>query len=111
MESSFDLFFTPEIIDIVNMTNLNGRRAVRNWRDIDDTDVRAYTGLMILAGVYRSKGESTYNLWDDQSGHAIFRATMNHTKFRVINSTLRFDDKLNRPSRLREDKLAPICSI
>ncbi|KAI3357088.1 hypothetical protein L3Q82_015550, partial [Scortum barcoo] len=97
--------------DHVNMTNLNGRRVVRNWSDIDDTDVKAYTGLLILAGVYRSKGESTCSLWDDHSGRAIFRATMSHTKFRLINSTLRFDDTLNRPSHLREDKPAPFRSI
>lgn len=82
LESCFDLFFMADIIDIiVKMTNLNGRRAVRNWSDIDETCVKAYIGLLILAGVYRSKGESTYSLWDDHSGRAIFRATMNHTKF------------------------------
>ncbi|KAK1902284.1 PiggyBac transposable element-derived protein 4 [Dissostichus eleginoides] len=36
---------------------------------------------------------------------------MTHTKFRLINTTLRFDDKLMRPSRHREDKLAPIRSL
>nr|XP_054592545.1 piggyBac transposable element-derived protein 4-like [Nothobranchius furzeri] len=110
--SSFDLFFTPEMTEIiVNMTNLNGRRVVKNWWDIDDIAVRAYIGLLILAGVYQSKGESTCSLWDDHCGRAIFLATMSHTKFKMINSTLRFDDELNRPSRLRQDKLAPIRSI
>ncbi|KAF0039235.1 hypothetical protein F2P81_007470 [Scophthalmus maximus] len=112
MESSFDLFFSPDIINIiVSIANLNGRRVLRNWSDVDDADLRAYIGLLILASVYRSKGESTCSLWDDHSGGAIFRATMNHTKFRVINSTLQFDYKLNRPFRLREDKLASIRSI
>lgn len=45
MESSFDLFFTAEIFDIiVNMTNLQGRRSVANWTDVDVTDVRAWWG-------------------------------------------------------------------
>ncbi|XP_034085017.1 piggyBac transposable element-derived protein 4-like isoform X2 [Gymnodraco acuticeps] len=93
------------------MTNLQGGRSVANWSDVDATDIRAYIGLLILAGVYKSKGESTRSLWVDHSGRAIFRATMTHTKFRLMNTTLRFDDKLMRPSRHREDKLAPIRSL
>ncbi|XP_034060484.1 piggyBac transposable element-derived protein 4-like isoform X1 [Gymnodraco acuticeps] len=112
VESSFNLFFTAEIISsIVDMTNLQGGRSVANWSDVDATDIRAYIGLLILAGVYKSKGESTRSLWVDHSGRAIFRATMTHTKFRLMNTTLRFDDKLMRPSRHREDKLAPIRSL
>ena len=43
---------------------------------MDETDLRAYVGLLILAGVYRSRGEVTASLWDTESGRAIFRATM-----------------------------------
>ena len=112
VESSFNLFFTAEIISsIVDMTNLQGGCSVANWSDVDATDIRAYIGLLMLAGVYKSKGESTRSLWDDHSGRAIFRATMTHTKFRLMNTTLRFDDKLMRPSCHREDKLAPIRSL
>ncbi|XP_059196338.1 piggyBac transposable element-derived protein 4-like [Centropristis striata] len=112
VKSSFDLFFTAEIISIiVQMTNLQGRRSVANWSDVDATDIQAYIGLLILAGVYRSKGESTRSLWDDHTGRAIFRASMSHSKFRLINANIRFDDKLTRPSRHREDKLAPIRCV
>jgi hypothetical protein len=47
-----------------------------NWKRLDEIDLRAYIGLLILAGVYRSRGEATCNLWDAESGRAIFRATM-----------------------------------
>ncbi|XP_058252363.1 piggyBac transposable element-derived protein 4-like [Hemibagrus wyckioides] len=110
--SAFDLFITEEMIDlIVRMTNLHGRRTMKNWNEIDSTDLRAYMGLLILAGVYRSKGESTRSLWDDRSGRAIFRATMSLSSFHRINRALRFDDKLQRPARPREDKLVPIRSL
>lgn len=36
---------------------------------------------------------------------------MNHTDFMVLNITLQFDDNLDRPSHLREDKLDPTRSI
>lgn len=72
--SSFDLFFTPDMIQlIVQMTNLHGRRSVSGWSDVDAQEIRAYMGLLILAGVYRSKGESTRSLWDDQTGRPVFR--------------------------------------
>ncbi|KAL1249410.1 hypothetical protein QQF64_020415 [Cirrhinus molitorella] len=55
---------------IVSMTNLHERRTMSNWTGVDSTDLRAYKGLMILAGIYRSRGESTRCLWDDHSGPA-----------------------------------------
>ena len=57
IDSVFNLFFTEEMIDlIVSMTNLHGRRTMRNWTGMDSTDLRAYMWLLILAGVYRSRG-------------------------------------------------------
>ncbi|CAM4570235.1 unnamed protein product [Leuciscus chuanchicus] len=112
MDSVFNLFFTEEMIDlIVSMTNLHGRRTMSNWTGVDSTDIRAYMGLLILAGVYRSRGESTRCLLDDRSGRAIFRATMSLSRFHEISRALHFDDKLQRPARRREDKLAPIRSL
>ncbi|XP_036945365.1 piggyBac transposable element-derived protein 1-like [Acanthopagrus latus] len=52
---------------VVQMTNSYGRRSVSGWSDVDDKEIRNYIGLLILAGVYRSKGESTRSLWDDQN--------------------------------------------
>ncbi|XP_028432779.1 piggyBac transposable element-derived protein 4-like [Perca flavescens] len=112
IDSVFNLFFTEEMIDlIVSMTNLHGRRTMRNWTEMDSTNLRAYMGLLILAGVYRSRGESTRCLWDNRSGRAIFRATMSLSRFHEISRALRFDDKLQRPACHREDKLAPIRSL
>ncbi|XP_049320225.1 piggyBac transposable element-derived protein 4-like [Astyanax mexicanus] len=105
--SSFDLFFTPDMIQLIlQMTNLHGRRSVSGWSDVDETEIRAYMGLLILAGVYRSKGESTRSLWDDQNGRPVFRATMSHKRFQLISASLRFDDRLTRPCRHKEDKLS-----
>ncbi|KAI5100230.1 dual specificity protein phosphatase 26 isoform X1, partial [Silurus meridionalis] len=112
VESAFDLFFTEEMIDlVVRMTNLNGQRTVKNWTAVDSTDFRAYMGLLILAGVYRSRGESKRSLWNCHSGRPIFRATMSFNRFCEINGSLCFDDELQTPARLRDDKLAPIRSL
>ncbi|KAM3616239.1 uncharacterized protein V6R79_014831 [Siganus canaliculatus] len=55
--SCFELFLIDSIVTIVvNMTNLEGKRIYGdNWKDVTQTDIRAYVGLLILTGVYRSR--------------------------------------------------------
>ncbi|KAI3354736.1 hypothetical protein L3Q82_004568 [Scortum barcoo] len=59
MASTLHMFITPEIEEIVEIeTNLGGvRKYGDGWRNMDDIDLRVYVGLLILAGVYRSRGK------------------------------------------------------
>ena len=51
------------------MTNLEGKQIYKdNWKEVTQTDMKAYMGVLIMAGVYRSRNESTSNLWDAESG-------------------------------------------
>ncbi|KAM9306929.1 piggyBac transposable element-derived protein 4-like [Pholidichthys leucotaenia] len=110
------------------MTNLEGARrtsrGLDGWRPMDRTDLRAYVGLLILAGVYRSRGEACESLWDAESGRPIFRSTMSLKTFRSYSSVLRFDDRNTREARRYSssssssssysssgDKLAPIRHV
>lgn len=112
VKSCFDLFMTDDIMQLIlRTTNLQGKRSVKDWKDIDVTDLQAYIGLLILAGVYRSRNESTRSLWDDHTGRAIFRATMSHGKFELISSRMRFDDKQKQRVCQKQDRLAPIWTI
>ncbi|XP_035521007.1 uncharacterized protein LOC118330532 isoform X2 [Morone saxatilis] len=112
LKSCFDLFLTEEIIKLlVDTTNVQGKRSIKDWKDLDATDMEAYIGILILAGVYRSRNESTPSLWDDHTGRAIFRATIPHCKFTRINSCVRFEDERTRPARCRKDKLAAFWTI
>ncbi|XP_063324883.1 piggyBac transposable element-derived protein 3-like [Pelmatolapia mariae] len=104
----FDLFVTEEIQLLCTHTNLHGRRKCEDWRDVDGVEMRAYIGILILAGVYRSIDETTCGLWVDKTGRAIFRATMPLYRYSQISANIRFDDKLTRPGRFRSDKLAVI---
>jgi len=88
IKSSF-LLFLPETIEkiITDMSNLEGRRVFGDkWEELDQADLHAYMGLLILAGVYRSNHEATMSLWDAESGRPIFRATMSLGQFHVISS-------------------------
>ncbi|XP_045064895.1 piggyBac transposable element-derived protein 4-like [Coregonus clupeaformis] len=114
--STFRLFFTPEIEDIIlEMTNLEGvRKCGGRWKAMDSTDLRAYVGLLILAGVYRSRGEAASSLWDAESGRTIFRATMPLKVFHAYSRLLRFDDRQTRAERRAAgggDKLAAVREV
>ncbi|KAJ8393710.1 hypothetical protein AAFF_G00057630 [Aldrovandia affinis] len=60
--STFYLFITPAIEKIIlEMTNLEGfRKYGDSWKRMDETDLHAYIGLLILAGVYRSRGRCPF---------------------------------------------------
>lgn len=57
---------------------------------MDEDDLHAYMGLLILAGVYRSRGEA--------------RATMSHKVFHVYWTLVWFDDRESRAERSAADK-------
>ncbi|KAJ8405688.1 hypothetical protein AAFF_G00316680 [Aldrovandia affinis] len=110
IKSVFELLMPKSIQKIViEMTNLEGGLVFgENWKEMDNTLFKAYIGLLILAGVYRSKDESTQSLWDAETGRSIFRATMSQKQFQMFSRTIRFD---NRVTRRRGDKLAPIRTL
>lgn len=110
--SSFLMFMEPIEKIIIEMTNLYGARRYKNkWKPVDVTTMRAYYGVLLLAGVYRSKGEDITELWDDYHGRPIFRAAMSLQKFQVINQCIRFDDKELRILTQERDKLQPIRNV
>ncbi|XP_070400479.1 piggyBac transposable element-derived protein 4-like [Nothobranchius furzeri] len=76
-------------------------------------ELRALFGLLILAGVHRSRGESSASLWGEETGRPIFRATMSLGRFHMLTATLRFDDRLTRAARrlVQQDKLAPLREV
>ena len=61
------------------------------WKALDQVDLQAYMGLLILSGVHRSNNEATKSLWDAESGRPI--STMSLQQFYVI----RFDNRATQP--------------
>lgn len=80
IKSSFELFIPDSIQNIIlNCTNLEGRCVFgEKWKEMDQTHLQAYFGVLILAGVFRSKGKS---LWDAETGIELFRPTMSLENF------------------------------
>lgn len=107
--TAFLLFVEPIQDTILRMTNLFGVRTYgTEWETLDMETLHAYFGILLLAGVYRSGGEHTIELWNDETGRPIFRATMSIEYFKKIHRCIRFDDKADRVERSVRDKLAPI---
>ena len=92
---------------ITRCTNLEVARVKENWRDVDENEMLAFVGLMILQGVYKSAGEATEGLWSADS-RKIFSDTMTYHCFVDILRFLSFDDKATRNRRREQDKLCPI---
>ncbi|XP_057696551.1 piggyBac transposable element-derived protein 4-like isoform X1 [Corythoichthys intestinalis] len=111
-ETAFALFVDKKIVaKIVKMTNLQGLRTIKNWSPLTPQELRAYIGLLILAGIYRSRHEATSSLWGAKTGRPMFSDAMAHRRFMEINRMLRFDDKLLRPQRHHANKLSPISDL
>lgn len=68
--SNFELFIPDTIQKIIlDCTNLEERRVFgERWKEMDQTHLHAYFGVLILAGVFRSNGESRESLWDAETG-------------------------------------------
>ncbi|XP_077128955.1 26S proteasome non-ATPase regulatory subunit 14 isoform X1 [Ranitomeya variabilis] len=111
--SAFALFLNMTILNIIiQMTNIEGQVVYGDkWKTLDVTALNAYIGLLLLAGVYKSYGESTKSLWNCETGRHIFRATMCLERFHEISRVLRFDSKTDRMERRAKDKLAPIRNV
>lgn len=107
------LFITRRISStIMNMSNKEGQRVFgESWIHINDAELDAYFGLLYLAGVFRSSGEATEELWNVSDGRTIFRAVMSRHRFNDISRVMRFDEKDTRLVRRRKDRLAPIRDV
>ncbi|CAF1078567.1 unnamed protein product [Rotaria sordida] len=81
------------------------------WKETDSEEIWAFIGILILAGVHRSKNEDLDDLWSTTNGRPIFRATMAKNRFKSLLRFCRFDTLTTRDQRLKEDKLAPIRDL
>ena len=78
---------------------------------ISDTELKAFIGLLILAGVCRARHEPLHDLWSPERGRPIFAGVMSINGFKAILQFLRFDNKNTREERRATDKLAAIRDV
>lgn len=115
----WNFLFTDDILnDIVKYTNqyINTIKASfsreRDAKHTDMIEIRAFIGLLYLAGVYKANRLSLEELWGtDDDGIAKFGLVMNIKRFKFLIRCLRFDDRETRSARKEIDRLAPIRDV
>lgn len=106
---AFMVLFENVIDLVVRYTNLHGRRVnAAKWKTTTTSEINAFLGLHILAGVFKAHHRHARELWTVRDGHPLFAATMSYERFSQLRSALRFDDRLRRD---KSDRLAPIRSV
>ncbi|XP_019736039.1 LOW QUALITY PROTEIN: piggyBac transposable element-derived protein 4-like [Hippocampus comes] len=112
-ETAFALFVDQEFIEkIVKMTNHQAHRKTKNWYRLTPQELRAFIGLLILSGTYRSRHEATSSLWSVKTGRPMFPLAMSHRRFMEINRMLRFDTASKQsPQPNHANKLSPISDL
>jgi hypothetical protein len=73
------------------------------------SEIKAFIGLLYMAGVFKSSRQNLDDLWaNDETGVEVFRSTMSLQRFGFLLQCLCFDDRTARAARSEVDKLAPI---
>ncbi|XP_025415575.1 piggyBac transposable element-derived protein 4-like [Sipha flava] len=119
----FKKFFTPDIaFIIITETNRYGKDSIQKWnasnpgrkkkvwKDVTESELDAFIGILLAAGVSHNNTQKSEVLWRTD-GLPIFRAAMSHKRFLLLTRYIRFDDGRTRPFRLQSDKAAPIRDI
>lgn len=115
----WNYFFTEAMIDIiVKYTNqyIEGIRGNfnrdRDVRNTDVTEVKAFLGLLYLAGAFKGNRQSLEELWGKENdGIEKFSLVMSLRRFKTLIRCLRFDDCTSRLQRKQYDRLCPIREI
>lgn len=115
----WNLFFSQNILSlIVEYTNQyieTVKAKFQRARDCLPTDIielRAFLGLLYLAGVFRGGHRHLADFWVTNGlGIDVFRMAMSEKRFRFLVRCLRFDNKQTRELRRTTDKLAAVRDL
>lgn len=99
---------TNEYIEIIRPHYIRERDA----RFTDMVELKAFIGLLYLAGVFHANRMNLEDLWGkDNFGVEMFRLVMSLKRFKFLLRVIRFDDRTTRAERRSVDKLAAIRDV
>jgi hypothetical protein len=106
VRSSFELFIRKPLVEIIyKWTNKKGRRV---YKDKSNEESYKIIGLMVLIGVYKSKGEDICQIWSLKNGRPIFNKIMSRQRLQDVLRFVRFDNAEYRRQHRCDYKLEPI---
>lgn len=95
---------------ILKWNSENPNSKPRVWKELTSTELDAFIGLLLVAGVSHNNMQNSSVLWRSD-GLPIFRAAMSYRRFLALSRYIRFDDGRTRAFRQQTDKAAPIRNI
>lgn len=110
ISSAFLIYLRKPLMQIIlKWTNVEGNTVFGNkWKQLDESELLKFIGVLILIGVYKSKNEEISQLWSKKNGRKIFNDIMSRTRFQNILRVIRFDNAAERRKKRSSDKLQPI---
>lgn len=117
LDECFHLFIDEEIIHNIifytNMKAIESMPANKKWKLVDNIEMNAFFGLLLLMGRFRESRECKNDLWEKNEAlsRRFYTAVMSRDRFTDILKYLRFDDTATRVERKSNDKLAPLRHI
>lgn len=119
----FKSLMSPELVSvIVRETNRRAHESFRKWNEehpdsvprkwdeVKETELYAFIGLLLFAGVFTQNSQPTKEMWA-QYNQPIYKATMSLVRFRQLLTYIRFDNQITRAVRLETSKSAAIDDI
>ena len=124
-KEGFDLFITPEMVDlIVYYMNLRIRDTLEkcqeqvedsnkypHLKELDSVELYAFIGLNYYRGLYNLNCHNIKILFSDDKGFPIFGATMSRLRYAFISAHLCFDDFQSRQERWQGDRFTAFREI
>lgn len=114
----WDCFFTEDVLEIiVQSTNIyiemkRYRPENNTARKTDILEMRAFIGLLYMAGVNKNSHRNAADLFrTNGTSLEIYRLTMSLARFQFLLGHIRFDDKRTREERQKIDKLAAFREV
>ena len=78
----------------------------RHFWKVDKINISVFIGLLYLRAAFRLNLRETLEIWNHETSHEIFSATMSYNRFQFIRKFITFDDKSTRNNQWKMDKFA-----
>lgn len=116
---AWNCLFTDEMLNMI-LTHTNNYVASvkekyarsRSAKDVTMSELKAFIGLLYLAGILKSNRQSLNDLWSVEGmGVERFRLSMSMNRFKFLQRCLMFDEIASHDDRTKVDKLADVREI
>lgn len=67
-------------------------------------EIDCFVGIYVLAGAYRQHYRNIHYLFDPKHGFPAIKAAMSRTRFEIIKTVFRFDDRRTFARTFRENR-------